>query len=144
MNNRLAYTPKIANSQIRDKGKRVLEILESKLGLPDSLHIVETTDGRVVRSGLDHLAIVACLFSDTFHHGDEVIKRILALGLGGLDHQCLMEEQREIYGGRMEAVIEETLCHVKRGDMAVIVMVATEFWTQTVENELMLAKPLNG
>lgn len=144
MNNRLAYNPKIANSQIRDKGKRVLEILESKLGLPDSLHIVETTDGRVVRSGLDHLAIVACLFSDTFHHSDEVIKRVLALSLGGLDHQCLMEEQREIDGGRMEAVIEETLCHVKRGDMAVIVMVATEFWTQTVENELMLAKPLNG
>ena len=49
--------------------------------------IVDTADGRRMRSGLHHIGIGLCFLSDLAHHGDEAVERLLRLVLRRLDHQ---------------------------------------------------------
>ena len=68
-------------------------------------------------SSTNHFAIVACLLGDTLHHSDEVVERVLAFGLGGFDHQCLVEEQWEIDRRRMETIVEQALGNIESSYM---------------------------
>ena len=67
-------------------------------------------------SGLHHLRIGLRLLGNLTHHGDETVERLLRLVLRRLDHQRLVEEQGEVDGGRMIAVVEQTLRHIHRSD----------------------------
>ena len=62
---------------------------------------------------LDQLRVGFDLFGDGDHGVDELVELQLALGLGGLDHERAVHDQREAHGVRMEAVIDEAL-----GDVA--------------------------
>ena len=53
---------------------------------------------------------------DRDHRVDEAVERFLALGLGGLDQQALGHQQREVGRRRMEAVVEQALGEIHRGD----------------------------
>ena len=79
-------------------------------------HIVDSADGRLVRSGFHLLGILTGFMGYLTHHVDETVERFLRLVLGGLNHQTLMEEQREIDGGRMVAVVEQPFGYIHGGD----------------------------
>ena len=78
--------------------------------------IVDTAYGRRMRSRLHHVGIGLRLLGYLTHHGDETVEGLLRLVLRRLDHQRLVEEQGEIDGGRMIAVVEQSLRYVHRGD----------------------------
>ena len=86
---------------------------------------------------LDHVGVGAGLVGDAVHDVDEAVEGVAALILGGLNHHCLMEEEREVDGGRVEAVVEETLSHVERGD-------ARRLVAEAIEHELMHAGAADG
>ena len=88
-------------------------------------------------STLHYIGIGACLLGNLAHHGDKTVDSVLALVFGGLDHERLVEEQREIDCRGMISIIEKTLCHVHGGDTG-------GFVAQTVEDKLMLAQSLDG
>ena len=44
----------------------------------------------------------------------------------------------------MITIVEQTLCHIKCGDMPWVVVVATIFLAQTIEDKLMLVQHING
>ena len=46
----------------------------------------------------------------------EMVQRLLGLGLGRLDQQRLVDDQREVHGRRMHAVVEQPLGEVERPD----------------------------
>ena len=101
-----------------------------------SKDVVHPTNRRSVGGRLHHFRVVHCLFRDFAHHLNEAVDRLLRLVLGRLYHQTLMEQQGEIDGGGMIAVVEQTLGHVHRGDSRRLIL-------QTVEDELMLTEPLD-
>ena len=88
-------------------------------------------------STLHDIGIGACLLGNLAHHGNETVDGVLALVFGGLDHERLVEEQREIDCRGMISIIEKTLCHIHGGDTG-------GFVAQTIEYELVLAESLDG
>ena len=88
-------------------------------------------------STLHYIGIGACLLGNLAHHGDKTVDGVLALVFGGLDHERLVEEQREIDCRGMISIIEKTLCHIHGGDTG-------GFVAQTIEYELVLAESLDG
>ena len=53
---------------------------------------------------------------DRADHLGEVVQALLGLGLGGLDHERLVHQQREVHGGRVDLVVEHPLGDVQRLD----------------------------
>ena len=78
-------------------------------------HIVNSLDRRVVRCSLKQIRISASLVGNLVHHIDEGIERFLALVLGGLNHQSLVKQQREINCWSMIAIVEQSLSHIHGG-----------------------------
>ena len=66
------------------------------------------------------------------HDPDESVQRLLRLCLSRLNHDSLMEQQREIDCRGMESVVKKPLRYVKCSDTRRLVC-------KTIENEFMLA-----
>ena len=66
-----------------------------------------------MRRSLKRVRICNSLSSNMLHYLDETVKRLLRLCLGRLDHDGLMEEQREIDRRSMEAIIQKPLSHIE-------------------------------
>ena len=92
--------------------------------------IIDTSDRSIVRCCLYQVWIILRLLGNLTHHSDETIESLFRLVLGRLNHQTLVEEQREVDGRSMIAVIQQALCHIHRGDTGRLIL-------QTVEHELM-------
>ena len=58
------------------------------------------------------------LAQDLGHDLGEPVERLLGLGLGRLDQQRLVDDQREVHGRRVHAVVEQPLGEVERLDAA--------------------------
>ena len=83
---------------------------------------VGTADGSAVRSLLQDPGILGGLGRDLVHHVDERVDGLLGFGFRGLDHQRLVEQEREIDGRRMEAEVQQALRHVERGGAVDVVV----------------------
>ena len=53
----------------------------------------------------------------------DLVHRLLALGLAGLDHERLVDDEREVHRGRMQAVVEHALGKVERGNARLLVQI---------------------
>ena len=84
--------------------------------------IVDTADGRRMRSRLHHVGIGLRLLGYLTHHGDEAVERLLRLVLRRFNHQRLVEQQGEIDRGGMVAVVQQTLGDVHRGDTRTFIL----------------------
>ncbi len=98
-----------------------------------SKDIIDTSNGRIVRSRLHQIRISLCFFSNLTHHSDEAIKCFLRLILRRLNHKRLMEKQWEIDGGGVIAIVQQTLGHIHRGHTSRLIF-------QTIEDKLMTAQ----
>ena len=78
--------------------------------------LVEPPDRRRVRSVLRDLRILGGLREDRLDRIGEVVEPLLGLGLGGLDHQRLVDEEWEVDRRRMDLVVEQPLRDVGRPD----------------------------
>ena len=72
------------------------------------------------------------------HDVDEAVERLEALGLGRLDHERLLDDQREVDRRRMDAVVEDRLGDVERGDAVLPLLAAAG------EDDLVLAERSYG
>ena len=80
------------------------------------LDLVEAADrGRVGRL-LGDLGVVLGLGEDLLDRVGEGVEALLGLGLGRLDHQRLVDQQREVDGRRVEAEVEQALGEVEGGE----------------------------
>ena len=79
-------------------------------------HVIYTPYRGVVRCAFHDVGILLCLLCYLTHHADESVECLLALVLWWFNHQALVEEQREIDGRRMIAVVEQSLRNIHRGD----------------------------
>ena len=77
-------------------------------------------DGGLVQG----FGVLRGLQGDVLHGRDELVHLLLALALGGLDHQRAVDDGGEIDGGRMEPAVDEALGHVQGvhvvGQLAVV------------------------
>ena len=48
------------------------------------------------------------------------VQGVLALGLGGLEHEGFVDDQWEVHRGRMHAVVDEGLGDVQGGDSGLL------------------------
>ena len=79
--------------------------------------LVETPHGRGVRSFERHLGILGGLPQDLGDRFGEAVERLARLRLGGLDHQRLLDQQREVDRRRVIAEVQETLGQVQGADL---------------------------
>ena len=73
-------------------------------------------DGSGVGRAFHFIGIFGCVAGYVAHNVDERVECIDRLGFGWLDHERLVEQQREIDCGGMESVVEQTLSYVHGGD----------------------------
>src|SRR5262245_48143839 len=73
---------------------------------PGSTRLVEARELRAMRRGPDRLRIGLRLARDRQHGVRELVERLLALRLGGLDHDRALHHQREVDRRRAELVME--------------------------------------
>src|SRR5215218_9678629 len=78
--------------------------------------LVEAADGRGVRRASRDLRIRGRLLEDGPYRVHEPVEALLRLRLRRLDHEGLLDEQREVHGRRMHAVVEQALRQVERPD----------------------------
>ena len=83
---------------------------------PRGGHLVEPSHGGRVRRVLRDLGVLLGLREDLVDRLRERIERLGRLGLGRLDHQRLVDQQREVHRRRMEAEVEQALGDVERLD----------------------------
>ena len=81
-----------------------------------SQHVIDTTYGCVVRCCLVVLRVCLGFLCYLAHHGDKAVERLLAFVLSGLNHEAFMEEEREVDGRSMVAIVEQTLGNIHCGD----------------------------
>ena len=117
---------------------QVRMVLEPVLddGALGGLDLVKAPDRPAVRRLLQELRLVLGLVDDREHRLDELVQRLLGLGLGRLDHQRLRDDQREVDRRRVEAVVHQPLRDVERGDAVLALEAAGR------EHELVHAEPL--
>ena len=104
--------------------------------------VVGTADGAGVGRGVEDVGILGSLGSYAMHDVDEGVQRLLALGLRGLDHQGLVEEEGEVDRRGMEAEVEQALGDVERG--GTLLALAGAVVDEPVEDELVLADAGDG
>ena len=102
-----------------------------------SQHIVAAGDRRIVRRALHDVRVGACFFSDAVHDVDETVERVAALVLCRFNHHGLVEEQREVDGWCVEAVVKEAFGHIERSDTRGLV-------AEAVEHELVHGPPMGS
>ena len=100
-------------------------------------HIIDTTDWRVVRRSLHQFRVSLGFLRNLVHHVDERVDSLLALVLGRLYHETLVEEQREINRRSMVSVVEQALGNVHCCHACALVC-------ESVEDHFVLAKTLDG
>src|SRR3989337_2756707 len=76
--------------------------------------LVEPSDDPGVRGVLDQIWISLGLFGDGDHGVAECVKGLPGLGLCRFDHDGLVNNEREVHCGRVEAIILEALGDVPR------------------------------
>src|SRR4051795_8551264 len=81
--------------------------------------LVQTSNRRRVRGVARDVRILLGLAQDLGDRVREGVERLAGLGLGRLDQQRLVDEQREVDRGRVEAVVEQALGQVERLDAQV-------------------------
>ncbi len=96
--------------------------------------IVDTADGRIVRSRLNLIGVSLSLLGYLAHHSDKAIECFLTLVLRRLNHQRLVEEQREVYGRCMIAIIEQAFRHVHSGNTSRLILQAVEHKLVTADS----------
>ena len=79
--------------------------------------LVEPPHRRRVGGGARDLGILARLAQDRGDRLGEGVERLARLGLGRLDHQRLLDEQREVHRRRVIAEVEQPLGEVERLDL---------------------------
>ena len=89
-------------------------------------------------SGPYRVRIGRCALGDPPHDLHEAIERLAGLGLGGLDHERLLDDEREVDGGRVDALVQDGLGDVQRRH-AVLPLLAPR-----AEHDLVLADPVEG
>jgi hypothetical protein len=60
--------------------------------------------------------IALCFLGDAQHSVAECVQVLQALRFGGLNHQSLFDNQREVYGWRVKAVVDQTLGDIQRAN----------------------------
>jgi len=80
--------------------------------------LVETADGRIMRRGMERVGVGIGKVKEPAVDVADLVHRLLALGLAGLDHERLVDDEREVHRGRVQAVVEHTLGKVERGPSA--------------------------
>ncbi len=78
--------------------------------------LVEAPHRRRVGGGARDLGVLGSLAQDRRDRLGEGVERLPGLGLGRLDHQRLLDEQREVDRRRVEAEVEQALGEVERLD----------------------------
>ena len=58
-------------------------------------------------------ARLLCLGGDPLEGGGQSFQSLQALGLGGLEHESLVHDEREVDRGRVEPLLEEALADVE-------------------------------
>ena len=92
--------------------------------------------GPVVRRLLEQLGALGRIARDLEHRLDELVERLLRLGLGRLDHQRLGDDEREVDRRRVEVVVHQPLGDVERRDPVLALQAARR------EDELVHAEPV--
>ena len=80
------------------------------------LDLVEAADGGRVGGVLGELGVGLGLGEDLLDRFGEGVEALLGLGLGRLDHQRLVDQEREVDGRRVEAEVEQALGEVEGGE----------------------------
>src|SRR4051794_8330702 len=100
--------------------------------------LVEPAHRRRVRRVARDLRVLGALAQDVRDGVGEGVERLLRLRLGRLDEQRLVDEQREVDGRRMEAVVEQPLGEIERPEAEVLLH------RRAREHELVHAEPVIG
>src|SRR6266545_541915 len=95
--------------------------------------LVQATDRRRPRRLLQLVRRRLGARGDVEHHLREAVERLERLGLGRLDHERLLHDQREVDRGRVDAVIQDRLGDVQRGHPMLPLLAAA------AEDDLVLA-----
>ena len=95
-----------------------------------------------MRGLVQDIGVLGCLGGNLTHHFDERVYGLLALRFRGLYHEGLVEQEREIDGGSMEAIVQQTFGHIQGGGAGDVVVCAVVH--QAVKHEFVLANTLNG
>src|SRR3954468_22807003 len=74
--------------------------------------LVEAAHRRRVGGVARDLRVLGRLAEDLGERVDEAVERLAGLGLGRLDEQRLVDDQREVDGRRVDAVVEQALGQV--------------------------------
>src|SRR6185503_19646703 len=89
-----------------------LATLIGQIQLLRGTDVVQPADRQSIRGALDLRGILFGLPLNRNHRRDEAVELLFRLRLGRLDQQALRYQQREVSGGRVEAVIEQPLGEV--------------------------------
>jgi len=74
-----------------------------------------------VGSGVERLGIGVREFKELAVDAADLVHGLLALSLAGLDHERLMDDEREVHRGRVQAKVEHALGKVERGNARLLV-----------------------
>jgi hypothetical protein len=77
--------------------------------LPRRPYLIQPPHRRAVGGFLEQFRLLPRLLRDLDQRVGEGVQRVLALGLGRLDHQRFLDDQREVDGRRMEVVVHQPL-----------------------------------
>ena len=80
-----------------------------------------------MRSTLHHVGIREGFLGHAVHDVDKVVECLLRLSLRRLYHDALVEEQREVDGRSVVAIVEQALGDVECGDTSALVGQAVEY-----------------
>src|SRR5581483_9030277 len=113
-----------------------LRLLPLQLRLPRSARFIEPPPRRQHRRLVEALSLAPLRPHDEIaKRGHEQVERGLRFGLGRLDQERTVDDQREIHGHRVEALVDHRLGEVERGD-------AGAFQEAVVEKRLVHAWPV--
>ncbi len=88
--------------------------------LPRRLDLVHPAELRGAGSIMEQFRLGLGFLGDLDHRVGEGVKCILVFRLGWLDHQCFVDDEREVVRGRMEVVVHQALGDVQGAYIAVL------------------------
>ena len=95
------------------------------------LDLVHSAESRGAGGVVEQLRLCLGFLGDLDHRVGEGVERVLILGLGRLDHERLVDDEREVVCGRVEVVIHQALGNIQSADVTAL--------KATFGNELMHA-----
>ena len=96
-----------------------------------------------MRSTLQDSRILSSFSSDLPHDVDECVYSLLRLCLSRLDHDSLMEQEREVDGRCMEAEVEKSLGYIQCSCAMSVFCLGSSVIDKAVEYELVFADAWN-